>query len=123
MREIAEQTQRPVEEVVLNYLRQMAASLPSLPANAQAELDALAHLSDDALWTIAQEQIPQEIQQRAETLMRKNTRGTLSSEEHAELNGLVERSERLMLRKAEAAALLRERGHTFRQNDFRLHDD
>jgi hypothetical protein len=80
--------------------------LPILPPEEQAELDALHHLSDDALWTIAREQMPADVQARAHDLM---DRKTLSNEEQAELDLLVERGDRLMLRKAEASAILRDR--------------
>jgi hypothetical protein len=50
--------------------------------------------------------------------MDKNSRGVMTDEEHGELEKLVERGDRLMLRKAEAAAMLRKRGHTFTQKDF-----
>jgi len=47
----------------------------------------------------------------------------LPPEQQAELDLLVERADRLMLRKAEAAAILTERGHAFSQSDFNpLHD-
>jgi hypothetical protein len=113
-REIAETTARPVEKVLLDQLKTLA-----LPLDVQDELDALQHLSDDTLWTIAREQMPEEIQARAHELMDKNSRGTISDEEHAELEKLVERGDRLMLRKAEAAVLLKKRGYPFSQQDFK----
>ena len=76
------------------------------------------HLSDDALWTIAREQLPEDVQARAHTLMDKNSRGVMTDEEHGELEKQVARGDRLMLWKAEAAAMLRKRGHTFTQKDF-----
>jgi hypothetical protein len=63
-REIAETTALPVEQVLIEHLKTLAAPLPALPPEEQAELDALHHLSDDALWTIAREQMPQDIQAR-----------------------------------------------------------
>ncbi len=118
-RAIAETTAQPVEQVLLDHLKTLSAPLPALLPDEQAELDALHHLSDDALWTIAREQMPEDVQARAHALMDKNTRGTIGDDERVELDGLVERADRLMLRKAEAAALLRERGYVFRQKDFK----
>ena len=40
-------------------LKTFAAPLPVPPSDTQAELDALQHLSDDALWTMAREQMPE----------------------------------------------------------------
>jgi len=90
-------------------------TLPLLPPDIQAELDALKKLSDDALWTIAREQMSDDVQTRAHDLMMRNTQGTITDAEYEELQKLVDRGDRLMLRKAEAAGLLRERGYTFTQ--------
>ncbi len=110
---VAEATQQPIEQVVADRLK---SSLTTLPPDEQAELDALRHLSDDALWTIAREQLPEEIQARAHELM---ARDTLSEKENEELQSLVVRADRLMLRKAEAAVILKERGYEFHQQDFK----
>lgn len=118
-RQIAETTAQPVEQVLIDHLKTLSTPLPALPPDEQAELDALQHLSDDALWTMAQEQMPDDVQARAHVLMDRNTRGLISEEEYAELELLVQRADRLMLRKAEAAVLLQQRGHTFTQQDFR----
>ena len=117
-RQIAATVAQPVEQLLLDHLKTLAAPLPVLPPDTQAELDALQHLSDDALWTIAREQLPEDGQARAHALMDKNSRGVMTDEEHGELEKLVERGDRLMLRKAQAAAMLRQRGHTFTQKDF-----
>lgn len=48
-RQIAERMAQPVEQVLLDHLKTLSAPLPVLPPDAQAELDALHQLSDDAL--------------------------------------------------------------------------
>lgn len=93
---------------------------PLLPSDIQAELDVLKQLSDDALWTIAREQMPDDAQTRAHDLMMRNTQGAITDSEYEELQKLVDRGDRLMLRKAEASTLLCERGHHFTQQDFKL---
>lgn len=117
-RQIAQTTDQSVEQVLIEHLKTLSPPLPALPAEQQAELDALQLLSDDALWTIAREQMPPDVQARAHALMDRSTRRTLSEAEQAELDALVDRADRLMLRKAEAASILRERGHSFSQTDF-----
>jgi len=109
---IAKNNNTSVEEVMINYVRSFAEPLPNLEPDLQAELDALQKLSDDALWTIARSVMPQEIQERMQVLMSKNTKGTLSESEYAELSTFVDRGDRLMLRKSEAMVLLTQRGHT-----------
>jgi hypothetical protein len=110
-RRIAEQTSRPVDEVMLQRLQTSFAPLPELAEDEEAELEALKHLSDDALWTIARERMPNDLQLHMQELMDKNSLGTISAEEYSELESLVDRGERLMLRKSEAAALLAQRGY------------
>lgn len=123
VRQIAETTSRPVEQIVLDHLKSLSIQLPPLTPDVQAELDALHHLSDDALWTIAREQVPEEAQARAHTLMDKNSLGTITDAEAVELEKLAQRADRVMLRKAEAATILKERGFAFSQKDFRPQDE
>lgn len=119
LREIAAATNQSLEAVLVNRLKTtFSEPLPTLPPDEQAELDALRHLSDDALWTIAAEQMPDVTQSRAHELMDKNSLGQIAPEEYQELETLVERGNRLMLRKAEASVILIERGHTFTEDDF-----
>ena len=108
--------------MLLDHLRTLSAPLPELPPDEQAELEALHQLSDDALWTIAREQMPDDVQRRAYDLMEHNSRDLLSDVEAAELETLAARADRLLLRKAEAASLLRKRGYPFTQQDFRPQD-
>mgnify|MGYP005841707193 CR=1 FL=1 len=115
---IAEETSQSVDQVLLEHLRTLATPLPTLPPDESAELSALKSLSDDALWTIAREQMPSDIQKRMQVLMDKNNFGTITDEEFHELERYVERGNRLMVRKAEAAGILMERGHQFKQQDF-----
>lgn len=110
-RRIAEQTSRPIDELMIQRLQTSFAPLPELAEDEKTELEALSHLSDDALWTIAREQIATELQLRMQELMDKNSVGTISAEEYRELESLVDRGERLMLRKSEAAALLAQHGY------------
>lgn len=120
-RAIAELTAQSVEAVLLEHLKTLSTPLASLPAEQQAELDALSQLSDDTLWTIAREQMPDAAQARYETLTAQVSGSTLTPEETRELDALVERADRLMLRKAEAAAILRSRGYAVNQSAHHRH--
>jgi hypothetical protein len=122
-RQIAAALAQPVEQVLLDHLKTLATPLPSLPLEEQAELDALHHLSDDALWTMVREQMPDAVQARAHQLMDKNARGIIAEPEAVELEILVRRADRLMLRKAEAAAILKARDHAVTQQDFGPRDE
>jgi len=119
--ELARQTARRVDEVLIDQLQELM--LPPLPSDEQAELDAMRALSEDALWAIAREQMSVEVQDRMQRLMTRNTRGVLTPLELGELEQSVERGNRLVLRKAEAAALLRERGHRITPSDLTAQDE
>jgi len=122
VRALAEQKNQSIEQILLDYLRQLPEPLPALPGDVQAELDALQRLSDDTLWTITRDQLPDTVQNRAHHLMTKNNQDVLTASEQQELDNLVNRADRLMLRKAEAATILRQRGHTVTQKDFKPED-
>jgi hypothetical protein len=111
-RQIAENTSQSIEAVLLQQLQDaFTASLPDLAPEEQRELEVLTYLSDDALWTIAREQMPTDRQARLQTLMEANSQGTLDDARQAELEALVVQGQRLSVRKAQAAALLTERGY------------
>ena len=114
---LATENAQSLEELIVQRLSHLL-----LPLDIQNELEALAYLSEDTLWTIAREQMPKEIQARADELMSRNNLGLISAEEYAELELLSERADRLILRKAEAAHLLKKQGHNFTQADFKAHD-
>ena len=67
--------------------------------------------------------MPEQAQTRAQVLMDRNSSGQISDQDYVELEQLVQRADRLMLRKAEAASILRKRGHTFAQADFKAADE
>jgi hypothetical protein len=113
---LAKANSKSLETIVLERLQY------TLPDDIQSELDALQYLSDDALWTIAREQMPQDSQIRSDELMTRNNFGTITDEEYAELEQYIDRGDRLMLRKAEAAVLLKKRGYSFTQADFKPHE-
>jgi len=120
---IAAETSQPVDEVIRKHLSD-ALNVPMLdiPVDEQAELKAMAYLSDDALWTIAREQMQSTLQERMSVLMAKNSLGTISEGEHTELSALVDRGERLTLRKARAMKLLIENGHNINLDDLKLYE-
>lgn len=90
-----------------------------IPAEEWAALEAMANLSDDALWVAAREQIPAEVQARMSVLMTKNYFGTITDEEYAELAAYVEEGDKLMLRKSYAMKYLMDRGYTVTFEDLK----
>lgn len=111
-RRIAEDTSQSIEAVLLQQLHDaLSEPLPTLAPEERRELEALIYLSDDALWTIAREHMPADRQARLQALMDGNSQGTLAETQRAELEALVVQGQQLSLRKAQAAALLTERGY------------
>lgn len=102
-----------IEDILIDRLR-----TSMLPIDVQNELNALKYLSDDALWTIAKEQLEDNLQVQFHVLLERNNLGILTDIELNELNQLNARADELMLRKAEASSILRKRGHNFSQEDF-----
>ena len=118
VRQIADATGESIERILIEHIKTLSL-ISTLPADEQEELEAFRHLSNETLCTNAREQMPPDIQTRAQELMDKSSQGTITDEEHRELEKLAERGDRLMLRKAEAASILQERGETFTQSDFK----
>jgi hypothetical protein len=111
LRQLAARRQRPIESILVDRLfTALDDELDNLPTDEQAELRALHHLSDDALRAIAAEQMSSVNQARMGELMVQNSKGELNEDGQEMLATLVERGEQLMLRKAQAAAILVQRG-------------
>lgn len=108
----AQQNQTSVQEVLIAFITRLKESMPLLPVDEETELAALRYLSDDALWTIARDTMPEPQQTRLQFLMDKNSSGEIDETEFTELTSLVERGQQRTLRKSEAMALLAERGYT-----------
>lgn len=108
----AQQNQTSVQEVLIAFITRLKESMPLLPVDEETELAALRYLSDDALWTIARDTMPEPQQTRLQVLMDKNSSGEIDETEFTELTSLVERGQQRTLRKSEAMALLAERGYT-----------
>lgn len=115
---VAKQNNQTVDEVLMTYVRLVSENVPVLPTDEEAELAALKYLSDDALWTIARETMAQNDAERMKILMRKNSDGSITDNEFTELENLVERGQKLTLRKSEAMAILTERGYTVSLKDM-----
>ena len=115
---MADDSALPIERVLSQQLESALDDLTGLPADEQAELAALQHLSDDTLWTIAAEQMSRSTQERLTLLLALNKRGSLTDAEVSELDALLTYGDRLTLRKAEAAAILTKRGNIVTSKDM-----
>jgi hypothetical protein len=108
----ARATNRPLEDVTLHALK--VGSPPdwtNVPDEFQVDLAALDRLEDEALWRIAQSRKSVVEMERYSVLLDHNQEGILTDTERAELTALRAESDRFMLLKAQAAALLHWRGY------------
>jgi hypothetical protein len=109
---LAQQTSQSVDEIICTRLEgALDQPMLDLPSDERAELQAMSYLSTDVLWTIAREQMPPDLQHAMSQLMEKNSQGTITEDEFRDLSALVERGQRLTLRKAQAMKLLVDRGY------------
>ena len=108
----ARATQRPLEKVMLHALQ--IGSPPAwdnVPEEFQADLAALDKLDDNTLWQIVRSRKTAADMERYNILLEGNSNNTLTEAERLELMTLRHEADSFMLCKAQAAVLLRWRGH------------
>jgi hypothetical protein len=111
LRHRAQQANRPVEAELVDLLATAILEEDELPDELSHELAGLEHLEDEALWQAARGRLAAEMARRMEKLHRKRQRQGLTGSEARALSDLVRQYERAMLIRAQAAALLKRRGH------------
>lgn len=109
----SEMTRRPLEDVVLQTIRgNLPPVVDDVPSDLWDEMASLQNLNDEALWLAARKPLGSGQWQRHENLLRKNQDGTLTSTDQDELAGLRADTDRFVLRRSYAFALLKWRGYT-----------
>lgn len=122
LQRIASRSAQPIEKMLESHLSGEFSSPSTLPESLQTELAAFRQLSDEALWTIAREQMSSDQRERVTLFLALNRRLALTPTEESELDELLAASDRIMIRKAEAAALLTHRGHEVTPDEMVRHD-
>jgi len=103
---------RPLQEVMLHALQIGSPPMwEDAPPEFQVDLATMDRLSDSTLWRIARSQKTPDEMVRYDELLERNQDALLTDAERLELQALRKETERFMLRKAQAAALLKWRGH------------
>ncbi|AUT02419.1 hypothetical protein CLI64_19610 [Nostoc sp. CENA543] len=103
---------RPIEEVIVHALQ--VGSPPAwddVPEEFQADIAALDKLDDNSLWQIFRSCKTAEQMERYDWLLERNSSGNITDAEKLELIKLRHETDRFILCKAQAAVLLRWRGH------------
>lgn len=107
----ADQTQRTVEDEVLDVLATAVPIADDLPDDLEQAISSLTVLDDVALWRAARSHFSTQSAQQLEELHIKRQREELTDAESQTVERLVRQYERSMLVRAQAAALLKQRGH------------
>ncbi len=110
-RQRAEHKQRSLEDELLETVEAAGPKAQELPESLAQAVAELPELADEALWRVARDPLPREAAAELEALNLKQQREGLSRSEEAALDRLIDAYERFLLLRAEAASLLRKRGH------------
>src|SRR5882724_10992038 len=113
LQQVAHATNHSIEEVVLQTIRaNLPPSLDDLSSELRCVVADLQHMSDEALWSVTKESLPQHQWRRHQRLLRKGQEGPLSTAEHKELAELRAAADRFVTRRSYALVLLKWHGHT-----------
>ena len=111
MQKAAELTYRSVDEILVSTIETSLPTMPDVPSELAEELSAMHLLSDDALWAAVSPALSQAKQTRLAQLNQLAHERPLTPAEEAEQNDLVAAYGRSVLRRAQALAILSQRGH------------
>ena len=110
---LAALTHRPLAEVLVQTLRgNLPVALADLPAEQRELVQDLLALDDEALWAVARTTLPRTTWRRHRHLLDKAAADALTPGEQGELASLRDATDRFVIRRSVALALLRWRGHT-----------
>jgi len=105
--QIARDSQRSVESVLLDGLTLLFGQLPG----ASLSLDALASYEDEQLWALVHQRLAWPQDTRLRELIALGRQGQLHADEKAEMERLLDLVDHQMLLRSEALLLLKRRGH------------
>ena len=108
---LAHQQHRSVSDMVCEIVLREVPLLPALPLDVEMELAAFTNLSDEVLWLLARSTLTEAEQEELAILNDLAQQRSLTQEEQAHQQVLVEAYERMMIRRAHAALLLKLRGY------------
>jgi hypothetical protein len=111
LKRAADVTCRPVEEVLAATLNAALPEPSGLPPELADELASMHLFSDDALWAATEPSLSPTEQRRLSQLNRIADQRPLTKAEEAEQEQLLAAYHRSVLRRAQALAILAQRGH------------
>jgi hypothetical protein len=111
LKRIADDAQRSVQEVAQEVITAHVRLDDGLPPGTADELAKMPPMTDAELWSTAQTRVPAEQAARLEDLHYRKVAGSMTAEDCRQQRELLAASNRVMLIRAQAAALLKARGH------------
>jgi hypothetical protein len=106
--------QRPVDDLIRELVIQHWQPLPQLPDDVEAELAAFPSLSDEVLWLLARSTLTTEEQKTLAALNSTAKSRILTPTETERLETLLDLYDRMLVRRAQAATILQQRGYDLR---------
>lgn len=100
-----------MEQFLLGALASGITLLADLPDEMVNDMAALALLNDAALWRVARETLVADHYARLDELLAEKSSRVLNGVEQHELDQLMAEYEQVVLRRAQAAVLLKQRGY------------
>ncbi|HYU33914.1 MAG TPA: hypothetical protein VEW48_17310 [Thermoanaerobaculia bacterium] len=110
-RQRAEWSRRSLETELLDAVASAAPAAAELSPELLEAVEALEGLEDEELWRLARKAMPRQASQELEALHLKQRDEGLSRDEDAARARLLHEYEQTMLIRAQAAKLLKDRGH------------
>lgn len=106
--------QRSVEDLIRELVIQNWQPLPRLPDDVEAELAVFPNLSNEVLWLLARSTLTAEEQNTLAALNSAAKMRALASAEAERLETLLDLYDRMLVRRAQAATILQQRGYDLR---------
>lgn len=106
--------QRPVGDLIRELVIQNLQPLPRLPDDVEAELAVFPNLSNEVLWLLARSTLTTEEQNTLTSLNSAAKMRALAPAETERLETLLDLYDRLLVRRAQAATILQQRGYDLR---------
>ncbi len=117
---LARRMHRSVAEEVVAVVASALPTIHDLPSELADELQELELLSDAELWQAAKTKLSDEEAEQMQTLVWKQQRDGLTTREQRKAEKLIQRYNRTMLVRAQAAVLLKKRGLDISSLNFSL---
>jgi hypothetical protein len=107
----AQRMRRSVEDELVEVVSTAMPTMEALPSDIVDDLEQLSYLTDTEMWEAARTTLPRQNSERMQALVLKRQGVRLTAVEERELKRLTHLADRAMLVRAQAAVLLKERGH------------